>query len=784
MADELGILLSAELDTSKVESQLSSLKSKSQKGKIEVGVDSAALKRNIKEALNSIAGSYKAPPIKIAVGINVGESRKLLENYIRSIQNTTINLAVAPNASGGGNGGRGRNNNGNGGNEENGRSNGGRSGNRLPGVPYNRVTGGTRNKDVFQKQVDNYQKQFESRNKNYKLSSADLRYNPTTKQYTALIKYNDALGKTTSMLMRMDEETQKFRVMQTGFSENFSKQANEIEKTKAKLEDYKTVYKDLYSKAFNQKNPLSGQFGDTARSALNTLNKEIQSVSGAMTRAQETRLKSLANDAARVVREQQSAQYSATTLNVKDVTKQVNTERSSLNAYIDQLKQAGVYAGEVETRFEGLKTTLGGVVDSAGLTSYLDDLRQAKAAVDEVKASATGQGQMKAKLIDDNQLTKLAEYQKLLSQGTLGEMNTSGIEAFRQKIDRLVTGYQELQNTLRSDTLTLDQFAQASANVEMLNKELTTVSTTMKNLGNQDWMAKNNSKIEKLKSDFETLKNTYAEALADPNLAAEANKIQSHLLNIDALSFGNVQSEVSALTAKLKAAGSTATTFGTEVKNAVKQVLGLYSVASIINKLISGLSTVVGHVKEINSAMIELRKVTSLSESQYDKFLSSAGKKAKDIGTTMSSYIEGTADFARLGYAVPDAETLSKGANILYKVGDGFTSFKESSDAVIATMKAYGIEAANVTTIIDKLNEVSNKTSIDTAGLADAITRSGSALSMSGNTLDESLALIVAANEATRDPASVGTGLKTMALRIRGSHLCASNYGNIVAACA
>ncbi len=102
MADELGILLSAELDTSKVESQLSSLKSKSQKGKIEVGVDSAALKRNIKEALNSIAGSYKAPPIKIAVGINVGESRKLLNSYLKSIQNATIKLPIAPSAKSGG----------------------------------------------------------------------------------------------------------------------------------------------------------------------------------------------------------------------------------------------------------------------------------------------------------------------------------------------------------------------------------------------------------------------------------------------------------------------------------------------------------------------------------------------------------------------------------------------------------------------------------------------------------------------------------------------------------
>ena len=755
MADELGILLSAELDTSKAESQLSKLKGEAKKGKVQVGVDSAALKRNIKEALNSIAASYKVPPIKIAVGVNVGESKKLLNDYLKSIKNTTINLPIAPSASRNAKGSSGRSGN--------------KSGSGLSGVPYNQITGGGKNKAVFEEQYNKYKKQFEDRNKNYKLTSADLKYNPVSKQYTALIKYNDTVGKTTSMLMRMDEETQKFNVVQTGFSENFAKQANEIEKTKEKLQDYKTVYKDLYSKAFNQKNPLSGQFGDTAKSALNSLNKEIQSVTGTMTKAQEMRLKTLANDAARVIREQQSAQYSATTLNVKDVTKQIGTEQSSLNAYIAQLKQAGVYTGEIQTKFDGLKNTLNSVGDSAGLTSYLDDLRQAKASVDEVKASISGQGQMQAKLIDDNQLAKLAEYQNLLSQGDLGQMNTSGIEAFRQKIDGLITNYQLLQDELRSDSLTPDQFNQASAKVEMLNKELTNVSTTMKNLGNQDWVAKNNTRIEKLKSDFEGLKKTYAEALANPELASEAAKIESHLLSVDALNFSNVQAEVSSLGSKLKVASSTASTFGAEIKNAVQQMLGLYSVASVIGKMVSGLKTVVGHVKEINSAMIELRKVTDLNESDYDKFLKSAGSKSKQIGTTMTNLINSTASFSRLGFEFTDAKTLAESANIYLQVGDEIANINEASQSLISTMQAYGYSANEALTIVDKLNAAGNNMAISSGGLGTALQDSASALAAANNTLDESIALISAANKVAQDPTSVGNAWKTVSMRIRSA---------------
>ena len=48
--------------------------------------------------------------------------------------------------------------------------------------------------------------------------------------------------------------------------------------------------------------------------------------------------------------------------------------------------------------------------------------------------------------------------------------------------------------------------------------------------------------------------------------------------------------------------------------------------------------------------------------------------------------------------------------------------------------------------IVDKFNEVSNNFSISSGGIGEALTRSASSLATANNTLDESIALITAAN--------------------------------------
>ena len=791
MADELGIKISAELDTTKAESQLTKLKSQIAKEKTSVKIDSVeinqkAVNSSLKKALNTFSKSAITSPIKIAFDVNRTQTKSLLSQFAQSMQSNPIKIpvqfvqakndtAVAKIAKGT-------------------TASGSKSvakvisGIMPPSAGSGGISASTKNGDgyahagydefraVFEKRIASYQAEFEKINQGYKLSSSSVKYNPTTDSYSALIKYQNEIGNTISMLMRLmtveDElgnRSAEFSVAQTGINENFSAQDKAIAKTIEAVEKYNSSYKDLYSKAFSQKNPLTGAFADEAISAFDKYKAAIDSIGDIMTSAQKTNLESLKSDVARTITEQQAKQYAAIKLAPSDVTKEVGTQKTNLDAQIEKLKQAGLYTDDLKTKFEGLKAALNNVSDSQGLETFRASLKAVMADVDVLKSSFKGQALQQAQGIDTNQLAKLTQFQNTLTSGSFASANTAGIDSLRQKIADLITQYQSLQNTLRSDTLTEDGFTQASVAAEMLNRELTTVTTTMKNLGNADYMAKMESRIEKLKSTFETLKATNTEAFLNPEIAAEAQKIEEQLKNVDAVNFSNVQASVSAFSAKLKAASATANTFGTELVNAIKQVLGLSSVASVLNKIVSILRTVVDHVKELDSAMTELKKVTNLSDAQYDNYLNSVGDSAKQLGATMTDLVNSTASFSRLGFNFEDAKTLAEAANIYYRVGDEIADIDDASQSLTSTMQAFGYSADEALTIVDKLNAAGNNMAISSGGIGTALQSSASALAAAGNSLDESISLIASANRVAQDPSAVGTAWRTVAARIRGA---------------
>ena len=62
-----------------------------------------------------------------------------------------------------------------------------------------------------------------------------------------------------------------------------------------------------------------------------------------------------------------------------------------------------------------------------------------------------------------------------------------------------------------------------------------------------------------------------------------------------------------------------------------------------------------------------------------------------------------------------------------------------------------------------------NNFAIDSKGIGDALQRSASALVEGGNSIDETIALVTAANSVIQNPEQVGTALKTLTLRLRGT---------------
>lgn len=174
------------------------------------------------------------------------------------------------------------------------------------------------------------------------------------------------------------------------------------------------------------------------------------------------------------------------------------------------------------------------------------------------------------------------------------------------------------------------------------------------------------------------------------------------------------------------------------------------------------------NVRDVNSSMIELYKVSSAKDSDIAKYYDEASASAQKYGASINEVINSTADWSRLGYGLDDAKKLSDATTMLQKVGDNMTQ-ETSSQGLISTLKGFSKEADEAEAIVDAANEVANTQPIDTAGIFSGLQRSASSLSAAGNTYQEAIAMITAANSVVQDPDSVGTAFKTMSMRIRGA---------------
>lgn len=143
--------------------------------------------------------------------------------------------------------------------------------------------------------------------------------------------------------------------------------------------------------------------------------------------------------------------------------------------------------------------------------------------------------------------------------------------------------------------------------------------------------------------------------------------------------------------------------FKTQAVQGAKNLVGMYVG---FQEGVQALRTGVNYVKEIDLAMTELKKVTDETDESYKQFLEDAGSTSAIIGSTVRDFTEATSTFARLGYSMEEASSMAETAIIYKNVADGLDTVEESSESIISTMMAFGIEANDTMSIIDRFNAV------------------------------------------------------------------------------
>lgn len=199
-----------------------------------------------------------------------------------------------------------------------------------------------------------------------------------------------------------------------------------------------------------------------------------------------------------------------------------------------------------------------------------------------------------------------------------------------------------------------------------------------------------------------------------------------------------------------------------KLKQAWKKFDGLGYTAALVNQL----KQMPKEVYKIDTAMTNLYKVTDETNNKYTQFLDSASNSAHNLGRTISSLIEQTANWAKLGFSLDEAEQLAKISSIYANIGDVDNATAVSN--MITAMKAFNIEAADSITIIDKLHKLGNEYTTSVADLGDGLSRSASALATAGTDINKTLAMLTGGTEISQNASEFGDFLKISSMRIRG----------------
>jgi len=217
-----------------------------------------------------------------------------------------------------------------------------------------------------------------------------------------------------------------------------------------------------------------------------------------------------------------------------------------------------------------------------------------------------------------------------------------------------------------------------------------------------------------------------------------------------------VEKDLSKINNTIINSGENTKTFAERVRDLTKRFGEWFSITRIVVEAYQMLRRMVSSVIELDTAMTELKKVTDETDARYDAFLRNATTRAKTLGAALTDTVTATADFARLGYTIEEAEKMADAAIIYKNVGDGIQDINTASESIIATMQAFGIKATDVMSIVDRFNEVGNNFAISSSGIGEALLRSAAAMHSAGNTIDETIALATAANTIVQNPETVG----------------------------
>ena len=217
----------------------------------------------------------------------------------------------------------------------------------------------------------------------------------------------------------------------------------------------------------------------------------------------------------------------------------------------------------------------------------------------------------------------------------------------------------------------------------------------------------------------------------------------------------------------VQTASRNAESFNNGMGNVLLTMAKFRLASGAINLVVTGFKEAFKEMKNVDSEMVTIRKVTGFTADEMERLSKNAYSLASKYGRTASEVMSGESVFARAGYT-DQIEQLAELSLLLQNVGD--LQADDAAKFLIATDAAYkyGGSQEKLMAVVDGLNEITNKHATDMQKMTEGMTVAGSVFAESGESIETFAALLGAATAKTqRSGSEMARGLRTILMNLR-----------------
>ena len=327
--------------------------------------------------------------------------------------------------------------------------------------------------------------------------------------------------------------------------------------------------------------------------------------------------------------------------------------------------------------------------------------------------------------------------------------------------------YQDMETAISK--VTPGQEAESLKEVTQCYKELgTAIAAATAEGQKQRNMLANKTGFDNLSAQLDKFVNQNPNISSNADLWKQIQQLDSSVKNYSGTLEEN-RATMASVQAQAEALGLTTETLGQKFTRLWKEHAQTAAVMAGLHLVQQGMRQVYDNVVEVNSAMTELKKVTNETDTAYLKFTQRAAQQSRELGANISDYVQTTADWARLGYNLPNSEELARVSSLFANVGDGIDSATQASEYLISTLKGFNLVADDAERVVDIINQVANTEPASAQDISEILQRSAAALSASNTSFEKTVALGTAMNSVLQNSATTGTVLKTLSMYLRAT---------------